>query len=179
MSAASRKAGRRCTPFWSTKAVAMATMGISTNTRLLGMAIITEEGLAVHKVYLHKSPWSPSKANLIISSLEPCVRQYSITSVVLSIPPSHHQTRAFCELHTLLREYFLERNIVFSEISVEELYTFCSDKQRKTKAGVLQALNQRYPELSTFYQKEMRNKAKYYTKLFEAVGMATLHQQAS
>jgi len=154
-------------------------MGISTNTRLLGMAIITKEGLAVHKVYLHKSPWSPSKANLIISSLEPCVRQYCITSVVLSIPPQHHQTRAFCELRILLREYFLERNIVLSEKPVAELYRFCSGGQRKTKAMVLQALNKKYPELTPFYQKELRNKAKYYTKLFEAVGMATLHQQAS
>lgn len=157
----------------------MATMGISTNTRLLGLAIITEEGLAVHKVYLHKSPWSPSKANLIISSLEPCVRQYCIRSVVLSIPPRHHQTKAFCELLTLLREYFLERNIVFSEKPVADLYAFCRGRQRKTKAGVLQALNKRYPELTPFYHKELRNKAKYYTKLFEAVGMATLHQRAS
>lgn len=179
MSAALRKAGRRCTPFWSTKAVAMATMGISTNTRLLGMAIITEEGLEVHKVYLHKSPWSPSKANLIISSLEPCVRQYSITSVILSIPPRHHQTRAFCELLALLREYFLERNILFNEKPIAALYAFCRGKQRRTKVKVLQALIKRYPELTRFYQKELRNKAKYYTKLFEAVGMATLHRQAS
>lgn len=68
---------------------------------------------------------------------------------------------------------------MFSEKPVAELYKFCSGRQRKTKARVLQALNKRYPELTPFYQKELRNKAKYYTKLFEAVGMATLHRQDS
>ncbi len=34
-----------------------------------------------------------------------------------------------------------------------------------------------YPELSFQYRKEMGNKNKYYVKLFEAVGVATIHSQ--
>ena len=150
------------------------TLGISTNTRLLGMAIIAPEGLAVYKVFLHKSSWSPVKANLIISSLEPCVRQYSIKRVVLSIPPLHHQTEAFLALIDCLRKYFEGKGIVVVEVSVASVYALCPPGGRRTKKEVMEALTSRYPELYRFYKKEITNKRRYYIKLFEAVGVAVV-----
>ncbi len=38
----------------------------------------------------------------------------------------------------------------------------------------LQALAARYPELERLFRKEQRNKNRYYCKLFEAVGAATV-----
>ncbi|HEY5368282.1 MAG TPA: hypothetical protein VIJ75_04755 [Hanamia sp.] len=32
-----------------------------------------------------------------------------------------------------------------------------------------------FPELEPYYEKELRNKNKYYFKMFEAVGVATLY----
>lgn len=152
-------------------------LGISTNTRLLGMAIINEEGLADYSIRLHKSPWSPSKANLMITSLEPRVRQYCIKTVVLSIPPQHHQTNAFTSLIRALEGYCTQSSIPFLTSPHEALHCFCGNDDRKTKRGVMKALAERYPELRMFYQKEIRNRNKYYVKLFEAVGVATLHSQ--
>ena len=48
----------------------MVTLGISTNTRLLGLAIINRGVLLDYSIHLHKSPWSPSKANLIVTKLD-------------------------------------------------------------------------------------------------------------
>jgi hypothetical protein len=152
----------------------MATLGISTNTRLLGLAIITEEGLGLHKVYFHKSPWSPSKANLIISSLEPCVRQYSIKRVVLSIPPLHHQTSAFLYLLHALKVYFGTLGITTNEKCVSELYSLCLESGVRTKKEIMKAVTGHFPEMTTFYEREIRSKNRYYIKLFEAIGVALL-----
>ena len=155
----------------------MATLGISTNTRLLGLAIINNDELCMYKMYLHKSSWSPSKANLIISSLEPCVRQYSIKEVVLSIPPNHHQTSAFTELRHALYAYFVGRKITITEISVTALYALCTPNAVHSKKEVMKALTALFPQLTLYYKKELRNKNRYYVKLFEAVGVAVLSRK--
>lgn len=154
----------------------MATLGISTNTRLLGLAIINQGRLVEYKVHLHKSSWSPSKANMIVTSLEPCVRQYSIKKIVLSIPYEHHQTPAFKTLISHIYEYCQNKNITLVTEPPEALYSFCEKGQKKTKKAMMTSMVQLFPELRHCHQKELRNKNKYYIKLFEAVVMAAIHQ---
>ena len=155
----------------------MVILGISTNTRLLGLAIIKQGGLVDYSIHLHKSSWSPSKANMIVTSLEPCVRQYCITSVVLSIPHAHHQTEAFRQLISCIRQYFAAQKIPVYTETIQALHTLYPKEQKKTKKALMQVLTLKYPQLTYSYQKEMRNKNKYYIKLFEAVAVATLHER--
>ena len=168
---------QHCIPFLSARVAIMATLGISTNTRLLGLAIINKDELCKYKMYLHKSSWSPSKANLIISSLEPCVRQYCIKEVVLSMPPQHHQTGAFSELRNALITYFIARGIAVREIPVIALYSLCPHDVSQNKKEVIKAVTVQFPQLRLFCIKELRNKNRYYTKLFEAVGVALLSRR--
>lgn len=155
----------------------MPILGISTNTRLFSMAIIKRNSLVDYSIHLHKSSWSPSKVDKIVTSLEPCVRRYSIKSVVLSIPYAHHQTKEFKHLISCIRRYFEAKEIpVYTKIP-EALYSLCSPQQKKTKKEIMKTLVQRFPELRYCYQKELRNKNKYYIKLFEAVAVAALQAQ--
>ena len=154
----------------------MATLGISTNTRLLGLAIITDGELQEYKVLLHKSSWTPWKVSQIILSLEACAQQYSINRVILSMPPTHCQTKEFTYLVAQIRDHFRRKHLLFERQSVQALHAFCSEQQRKTKKNIMRAIAERFPELRTFYEKELRNKNKYYVKLFEAVGIAALQE---
>ena len=155
----------------------MATLGISTNTRLLGLAIIKQGSLLDYSIHLHKSSWSPSKVTEIITSLEPCVRQYCINSVVLSIPHDYHQTEAFKHLISCIQAYFEAKQIPVNEVQAEALHSLCPPEQKKTKKALMKSLCDLFPQLSYCYLKEMRNKNKYYVKLFEAVAVASLHEQ--
>ena len=110
----------------------MATLGISTNTRLLGLAIIKEGCLVDYSIHLHKSSWSASKANKIITSLEPCVRQYCINRVVLSIPHVYHQTKEFKQLISRIREYFEAKKIPVYVETPEALYELCPRSEEHT-----------------------------------------------
>jgi hypothetical protein len=155
----------------------MVTLGISTNTRLLGLAIIKQDVLLDYSIHLHKSPWSPSKANEIITSLEPCVRKYCIKNVVLSMPHEYHQTEAFKYLASRIKLYFKQKNIPFHTQTQEALYCLCSPEEKKTKKAIMIALTLQFPQLTYCCQKELRNKNRYYNKVFEAVAVATLHNQ--
>src|SRR4051812_7323295 len=154
----------------------MTILGISTNTRLVGMAIVCNGELETYGLRLFKSPWSPEKATQIIASfLEPCVRQYSIKAVILSIPPAHCQTNEFKALKARITAFFAEKHIPIINESSQMLQVFCNEHGRKTKKKIMRAIAEKFPELKMFYEREMRNKNKYYIKLFEAVGMAVLH----
>ena len=155
----------------------MATLGISTNTRLFSMAIIKRDSLVDYSIQLHKSSWSPSKANKIVTSLEPCVRRYCIKQVALSIPYEHHQTKEFKHLIACIQRYFEAKEIPVYTKTPEALHSLCSSEQKKTKKALMKSIVEQFPELRYCYLKELRNKNKYYIKLFEAVAVAALREQ--
>ena len=155
----------------------MTTLGISTNTRLLGFAVINQGSLVDYAMHLHKQSWSPSKATQIIAKLEPCVRRYCIKSVVLSIPYAYHQTKEWKYLTARIRKHFAAKGIsVYSE-KIETLYSLSAPQQKKTKKAFMQAVAERFPEMHYCLYKELRNKSKYYIKVFEAIAIAALHEQ--
>ncbi len=161
--------------FLLTKALPMAVLGLSTNTRLLGLAIIKRGVLAEYGIRLFKTSWSPSKATRIITSLEPCVREHCIKKVVLSIPHGYHQTDGFKALHLRLCRYFERKGIPVICVSPEHVLSLCLDGDKKGKKALMKSLCDKFPELLYCHRKELRNKNKYYIKLFEAVAAATLH----
>lgn len=152
----------------------MAILSISTNTRLLGLAIITEQGLQDFSIRLYKAPWSPRKANLMITGLEPCVRQYCPKTVILSIPPLHYQTKEWQMFKNLLCNHFAARGIAVQLCEHTKLHALCTPDVRPTKDALMQSMALAYPQLRRLYKRELRNKHRYYIKLFEAVGAAHL-----
>ncbi len=94
----------------------------------------------------------------------------------MSIPHAHHQTEAFKYLISCIKEYFKAKKIPVYEETPETLYSLCPQGQKKTKKVLMQALTLQHPQLSLCYHKEMRNKKRYYIKVFEAVAVATVKE---
>lgn len=92
----------------------------------------------------------------------------------MSIPPRHHQTIEFKQLISHIREYFEAKKIPVYEKPRETLNTLLGTGQRKTKKELMQALTLQFPQLTLCYHKEIKNKKRYYIKVFEAVGVAAL-----
>jgi hypothetical protein len=90
------------------------------------------------------------------------------------MPYEYHQTPQFKSLVSRICEFCQTKNIPFTTIHAETIYTFCQAGQKKTKKEMMLSLVQLYPELQYYYVKEKRNKNKYYIKLFEAVAAATV-----
>ncbi|MEO6730312.1 MAG: hypothetical protein ABIN01_03790 [Ferruginibacter sp.] len=94
----------------------------------------------------------------------------------MSIPYAHHQTEAFKYLIIAIRQYFRAQQIpVYTETpkAFDHLYP---PGRKKTKKALMHTLTFLYPQLTLCYSKEVRNKNKYYIKVFEAVAAAHLHQ---
>lgn len=154
-----------------------AVLGLSFNTRMLGLAIISGNLLVDYHIQLRKEPWSLHKREQIFTSLHSWCKSYSIKNIALSIPYENQLSIQTKELLESLTNYLTERKINLFSYHTKTLYVFCEENKAKTKKEVMRKLAGQYPELLSYYYKEKRNKNKYYVKLFEAVGVATIHLQ--
>lgn len=153
-------------------------LGLSVNTRMIAMAIIQGTTLEHYQISLRKGSWSTQKKDLILARLHSLLTTYTITHVALALPYENHTTEHIENLLESLKTYFDEYNIPVCLYCPQAFHLLCEESASKTKKALMQTVSELYPELEVLYQKEMRNKNKYYIKLFEAVALATIHSQS-
>jgi hypothetical protein len=151
-------------------------LGLSLNSRIVGMAVLDSQTLLDHGVRLFKERWSQEKLLRIVRCISLYCQDYSITSIALIQPPVHYRTPQMKELLNALKRHCRTLHLPLCCYKTEALHVFCGTERAKKKA-LMQELSLRHPELTHAQQKELQNKKKYYIKLFEAVGAATLHLQ--
>ena len=150
-------------------------LGVSFSSRMLGLAVVQSDTLIDYSVKLFKESWSPVKMNHILSSLTSAIDNYNITDMVLSIPPINYQAGPFQELWIEISALGHTKALNLKMYRQGELQAFCGNQERMTRKSLMEAIIKWYPELESFYKREVRNKNKYYHKLFEAVAVATLY----
>lgn len=151
----------------------MVVLGISANSRLLALAIIQSDALADFHIHLFKERWSGQKVNRIIQHIKKPLHQYSITNIALTIPYAHYQNKETKTLITKIKAYCEAEGRTVTSFSPAEFQCFYEEARAKKKA-LMASLVEKYPELTFPYRKELRNKRRYYHKLFEAVAAGTL-----
>ena len=154
-----------------------AILGLSINTRMLGLAVVMGSLLVDYHIQLRKDSWSPRKRELILTSLQPWCESYNIKRIALSISYAKQTSRQTKELLEAIKGHFSKKEIGICTYPPQTIYSFCQEGQKKTKKTAMRNIADLYPELSYQFQKEMTNKNKYYVKLFEAVGVATIHSR--
>jgi len=155
----------------------MAILGLSINTRMLGLAIISGNLLIDYHIQLRKEPWTPQKRDLILTSLQPWCASYNINSIALSIAHEKQTSTQTKELLESIKSYFRERKINLYSYPPKALHSFCKEVETKTKKEMMREVALKYPEISHLYRKEMSSKNKYYIKLFEAVAVGVIHSR--
>jgi hypothetical protein len=153
----------------------MVVLGLSVSTRMLGLAVISGGIILDYHIKLRKEPWNASKQEMILASLAPWCSSFPITNVALSIPYAHKTSSQNKTLLESIKRYFTERKIPLCSYPPQALQELCTEASGVSKKEVMKTLAELYPELGHYYRKEVENINKYYVKLFEAVGVATIH----
>ena len=152
-------------------------LGLSCNTRNLGLAVVKLDRLVDYRSRLHKEKWTSQKREMILTSLVTCIEAYTIQKITLSIPNQIHQTAEFTELMRAIIALAQMRNIEVITYTQQDLFLLIPDSQKKAQKVFMKHLVFLYPELQPWYEKEVNNKSKYYYKMFEAIGVATLYSR--
>lgn len=151
----------------------MAVLGISANSRVIGLSIIHNNELKDYSVRLYKESWSNSKVDRIVASLSPCIKNHNITHIALAIPYAHCSSQETETVISALKSAFRKQKIPVTLFRQETLFSICQKRKAKKKA-LMEHLTKYYPELWYVQQKELRNTRRYYYKLFEAIAAALL-----
>jgi len=150
-------------------------LGLSVSARMLGLAIISGNQLVDYHIQTRLGVWTSQKKELILASLHSLCERYTIKNIALSVPYETQLSSQTKELIESLKEHFNKNNITLFIYSPKTIRAFY--KEPKTKKEIMQELIAQYPELIYCYKKEMRNKYKYYFKLFDAVEVGKIHSQ--
>jgi hypothetical protein len=150
-------------------------LGISFCTRMVGLAVLESTTLIDCSVKLYKEKWSSAKMETILASLTSAVSNYNITHIVLSIAPVYFQGEPFLELWQEMIIRFHSLRIPVTVYRLAELQLLVGGEEKMSRNLLMECLSKRYTELGFYARIERRNKHKYYYKMFEAVGVATLH----
>lgn len=148
-------------------------LGVSANTRLVGLAVLDSQTLLDFKTCLFKEAWSQDKRERIIGAIASAIQEHAIERIALIIPHGFHRTHEISELLTHIKAYCKKMRLPHQCYRTQALQYFAGEKRAKKKA-LMQELSLRYPELSFLQRRELQNRTRYYIKLFEAVGAALL-----
>jgi len=152
-------------------------LGLSANTRMVAYAVMRGKTLEEYHTSLYKGAWSPEKKDRMLSRLQSLITTYTITDIALAVPYEIHTTEQIKSLLESFTTYFKNQSIAVCSYYPGAFHLFCEEGQPKTKKVMMESISQLYPELQRTHQKEMRNKNKYYVRLFEAVRLAHIHSQ--
>lgn len=97
--------------------------------------------------------------------------------VVLSIPRTYYQPEGFTTLVCHIRDFCIAQKIPFTEQYLETIDELRQVGAKKRKQAFMLRVTEQFPELRYCYERELRNRKKYYIKLFEAVAVAMLHRK--
>ena len=151
-------------------------LGISANTRFIGLAIIKDSSLIDYAVKLNKEKWSETKGQKIITSLQTWYEHINIHNIILSKPYAHHQTKQMESLYKKIFQTLKKKNVEVRSYSVSEVLRGWKIKGKKKKTTLFEKIALQYPELHEIVEKDQLNTSVYYSKLFEAIAVATYYQ---
>ena len=151
----------------------MTVLGISANSRVVGIAVLNPAGLLDFNVHYHKEAWSDVKASRILGCLQRHQKRYPITHLAIAIPHAHYQNKETRTLIALIRSHCRKKGILLTPYQPEALH-YLSQAAKAKKKTMMERLCELYPELVPLLKRERRNKRRYYFKLFEAVAVARL-----
>lgn len=148
-------------------------LGISLNSRIMGLAVLRDQSLEDYKVKLFKERWCKEKAQKMLNCLLQCIEEYQINRLALMLPEPQYSTSEIASLISQVKARSKSWKLQVACFEPKSLYSLIEPVRAKKRA-LMQELSTRHPELGFLAQKELKNKKRYYSKLFEAVAAATL-----
>lgn len=151
----------------------MKILGLSINSRKISLAVLHANNLLDSRVRLFRGTWSLEKQTRMLDCIRLYIEGHQITGVAIALLKPHQSNPETNALYDLVKALCNQKNILVSTFHPSSLYSFCN-AEKPSKHQMMEAIANCYPELIMLYRKETQNSSKYYYKLFEAVGVATL-----
>ncbi len=153
----------------------MTVLGISSGTRLVGIALIQNGRLLEYKIKAFSGPWSEWKLRQITWTIQGYVKRYKVDRIAVKIPENVPDTISYHKVIGAINVIAERADILAYYYSLKDLkIAFLPHPKNSNIFTLMEALTLKYPELYPEWKKERKNLNSYYQKVFEAVAVACL-----
>jgi Holliday junction resolvasome RuvABC endonuclease subunit len=156
---------------------AIRVIGINPGTRYLGIAIFNGPELMDWRIKVLDGKWSKEKTEKAVGIISDFIERYEPN--VLAIKKSHPSRRSenLLRLANRIKESSRRKKMKICQYSIKEIEKFFIEDGKQNKRNLIEKMANLYPMLHYDLMKEQRNRNPYYSRLFEAVALASVCAQ--
>ena len=143
-------------------------LGISPGTRYIGVAVLRNGDLHDWKVKSCKGTWSDEKLEKAVRYIEKLIISHVISHIACKVPHDSRSSHGVNAIIEKIKEVALEYKIKFELYTIDDLKNLF--KMHFANRYILsEHVTRRYPELTSIFLRERKNKHKYHIRVFEAL----------
>lgn len=148
-------------------------LGINPGTRYLGMAIFQGPELIDWGIKALKGIWSKEKMEKVIRIVLDSIERYKPNALSIKKLHPSRSSKNLKQLAAKIKELSKRKGLRVYEYSIKELESFFNPEERLNKKNLAEAVASHHPVLFHELKKEKGHKNLYYTRMFEAVALAS------
>lgn len=147
-------------------------LGLSIGTRRIGVAVVERNSIFDCQMKSFKGVWSERKLRSILATIEEYIAAYRICHMAIKLPPTYSHSDGIAHLLRQIRGLAKSNRCTFHTYTISQLKKAWGEAAQNKRHLMLQVL-EKY-NLVQLYNREIKNRNKYYEKVFEAVGVADM-----
>lgn len=148
-------------------------LGISLATYSLGIAAIRQGRLIDWHIRTFRGKWNDSRLNEVLNTVNSEIDRNKVTNIAIKIPDSLPNSNSFMQLVGSLNVFFETRGLKVFYYSLSEIKQYWGLGKHSTKQDLIKCIIEKYPNLYAIPVESNSNILSYYSRLFEAVAVAT------
>jgi len=147
---------------------------INPGSKYIGVALFIESELRMWKVYSLSYADMKKKLAKIYDVIKKAKEDHQITTVIIK---KLHRSRSSNNLDIIIkkiREIIQKLKLKLYEYTIQSVKFVLLPRQKGNKYQLMEEIVSLYPHLSVLQKKELKNKNKYYIRMFEAVALGCM-----
>ncbi len=143
-------------------------LGISLGTRMVGVAVLCQGELVEWKVISFKGKWNIEKQNEIIDSIIEMLSEYTVLKIAMKKICPMRASLPLLQLERTFLDWCVRNYYRPKQFTIEQIRSFQENNSHKLEE-----------ELNYEYNRQQQINTPYYAKVFEAVTLAQMGNDAS
>lgn len=148
-------------------------IGINPGTRYLGISAFEDPELMDWRIKALKGRWSKEKMEKVIRIISDLIERYEPNALSIKKLHPSRSSQNLKQLVAKIEEFSKREGLRVYEYSIKELENFFNPEEKLNKKNLAEAVASYHPVLLHEFNKEKSHKNPYYTRMFEAVALAS------
>ena len=148
-------------------------IGINPGTRYLGIAVLDGPELLDWRIKVLEGKWSNKKIKKTIEIVSDFIERYEPNALAIKKLHPSRRSENLLRLVNKVKEYSKRNKLKVYQYSIKKIEKYFIEGKKLNRRNLIEAMAKLYPVLHHDLDKERSHKNPYYSRIFEAVALAS------